>query len=40
MKWVSLVPNCMVEDVDKTVAFYREMFGFEVLMSQSQQGPL
>lgn len=40
MTWKSLVPNCMVEDVDRTVAFYRETFGFEVLMSQPQQGPL
>ena len=32
-------PNMMVEDVDRTVAFYREVLGFEVVMTVPDEGP-
>ena len=28
--WKKLTPNLMVEDVDRTVAFYRHLLGFEL----------
>jgi lactoylglutathione lyase len=34
-----LTPNLMVEDVARTLAFYREMLGFEVLTTLPDQEP-
>lgn len=35
-----LTPNLMVEDVGRTLAFYREVLGFEVLTTVPGQEPL
>jgi uncharacterized glyoxalase superfamily protein PhnB len=35
-----LTPNLMVEDVDRTIAFYRDVLGFELLVTvPPEQGP-
>jgi len=33
-----LVPNLMVEDVNKTLKFYKEILGFETVMTVPQEG--
>ncbi|HET7641262.1 MAG TPA: VOC family protein [Ktedonobacteraceae bacterium] len=35
-----LTPNLMVEDVNRTVAFYQEVLGFELLTSVPEEGQL
>jgi uncharacterized glyoxalase superfamily protein PhnB len=34
-----LTPNLMVEDVGRTIAFYREILGFELQMTVPEQAP-
>lgn len=34
-----LTPNIMVEDIDRTIAFYKETLGFELLATAPEQGP-
>ncbi|SRR6266568_3861710 len=38
MKLGKLTPNLMVEDVNKTVDFYREVLGFSLTMSLPKEG--
>lgn len=33
-----LTPNLMVEDVNRTVAFYKDVLGFETLMTVPEEG--
>jgi len=33
-----LTPNLMVENVQTTISFYKEIFGFEVLMTAPEKG--
>ena len=33
-----LTPNLMVEDVNRTIDFYRDTLGFEVIATQPEQG--
>ncbi|HET9111110.1 MAG TPA: VOC family protein [Ktedonobacterales bacterium] len=38
MTYTSLAPNLMVEDVEKTIAFYRDTLGFEVTARVPEEG--
>ena len=40
MKMTALTPNLMVKDVNKTVAFYKDVLGFEVVMTVPETGKL
>jgi len=37
-KLKKLTPNLMVEDVNRTTAFYRDVLGFELLATQPESG--
>jgi uncharacterized glyoxalase superfamily protein PhnB len=39
-KWINMTANMMVEDVNQTVDFYRDLLGFEVVMSVPESGKL
>ncbi len=39
MPFKKLTPNVMVEDVEQTLAFYKELLGFEVLATVPEQAP-
>ena len=36
--WNKMVPNLMVEDVNRTVAFYGDTLGFELLTTVPEGG--
>ncbi|NIR52325.1 bleomycin resistance family protein, partial [candidate division KSB1 bacterium] len=38
MKFRSLTPNVMVEDVNETVEYYKDKLGFELIMSVPEEG--
>jgi hypothetical protein len=38
MKLNRLTPNMMVEDVNRTIDFYRDVLGFELVMSVPEHG--
>lgn len=38
MTYTSLAPNLMVEDVETTIAFYRDTLGFEVTARMPEEG--
>ncbi len=40
MKLKALSPNLIVKDVNKTVAFYREAFGFKTIVTNPESGVL
>lgn len=39
MKMQRLVPNMMVEDVEKTIVFYHDVLGFQTVISVPDEGP-
>ena len=39
MQMNKLAPNLMVEDVDKTLAFYKDTLGFELILGVPEEGP-
>lgn len=39
MKLSSLTPNIMVDDMKQSVAFYRDILGFKMLMSVPEEAP-
>jgi uncharacterized glyoxalase superfamily protein PhnB len=39
VKFKGLTPNLMVEDMGKTIAYYQDVLGFELLMSNPEQKP-
>jgi uncharacterized glyoxalase superfamily protein PhnB len=40
MKLTDVVPNLIVADIDRSLAFYREVLGFSVVATVPEQGPL